>query len=51
MIYFDNVVKKALLAEIYRLLKPGGYLLIGHTESLASMMSNFKPIRPSIYMK
>jgi chemotaxis protein methyltransferase CheR len=51
MIYFDNDVKKALLAEMYRLLKPGGYLLIGHTESLTSITSNFKPIRPSIYMK
>jgi chemotaxis protein methyltransferase CheR len=51
MIYFDNQVRGELLAEMYRLLKPGGYLLVGHAESLTGMMSDFKAVRPSIYTK
>lgn len=51
MIYFDNVVRKALLAEIWRLLKPGGYLMVGHAESLSGMLSNFKSVEPSVYIK
>ena len=51
MIYFDNQVRVRLLAEMYRLLKPGGYLFVGHAESLTGMLSEFKSVRPSIYMK
>ena len=51
MIYFDNQVRNRLLGEIYRLLKPGGYLMVGHAESLTGMMSNFKSVRPSVYIK
>jgi len=51
MIYFDNLVRKRLLDEMYRLLKPGGYLMVGHAESLTGMMSEFKVVKPSIYVK
>lgn len=51
MIYFDNTVRQRLLGEIYRLLKPGGYLMVGHAESLTGMMSDFKTVQPSIYIK
>lgn len=51
MIYFDNRVRSALLDEMYRLLKPGGYLMVGHAESLTGIMSSFKSVRPSIYVK
>jgi chemotaxis protein methyltransferase CheR len=51
MIYFDNVVRKKLLEEAYRLLKPGGYLFVGHAESLTGMLSGFKAVKPSIYIK
>jgi chemotaxis protein methyltransferase CheR len=51
MIYFDNPVRKKLLADVHRLVRSGGYLLVGHAESLAGMMSEFKPMRPSIYIK
>jgi chemotaxis protein methyltransferase CheR len=51
MIYFDNGVRRRLLEEIYRLLKPGGYLMVGHAESLTGMMSEFKVFRPSVYVK
>jgi chemotaxis protein methyltransferase CheR len=51
MIYFDNEVRSRLLSEIYRLLKPGGYLMVGHAESLTGMVSKFKSVQPSVYVK
>jgi chemotaxis protein methyltransferase CheR len=51
MIYFDNVVRQRLLDEMHRLLKPGGYLMVGHAESLSGLLSGFKSVRPSVYVK
>ncbi|MHC4872665.1 MAG: CheR family methyltransferase [Planctomycetota bacterium] len=51
MIYFDNEVRTKLLNEAYRLLRPGGYLMVGHAESLTGMVSDFKTVKPSIYIK
>lgn len=51
LIYFDQRTRKNLLDETYRLLKTGGYLMVGHAESLTGMLSSFKPVRPSVYIK
>ncbi len=51
MIYFDNVVRRRLLEELYRLLRPDGYLMVGHAESLTGIVSQFRGIRPSVYTK
>ncbi|HUW81812.1 MAG TPA: CheR family methyltransferase [Phycisphaerae bacterium] len=51
MIYFDQGVRARLLQELRRLLRPGGYLMVGHAESLTGMMGDFKAVRPSTYMK
>jgi chemotaxis protein methyltransferase CheR len=51
MIYFDDAVRIRLLDEIGRLLKPGGLLIVGHAESLAGILSDFKYVRPSVYRK
>lgn len=51
MIYFDEKTKEVLLNKIYDLLVPGGYLFIGHSESINRSSSKFKYIRPSVYMK
>ena len=51
MIYFDNTVRKNLLQDLYRLLKPGGYLFVGHAESLTGLISGFKAVKPSVYIK
>lgn len=51
MIYFDDPVRVRLLHETNRLLKPGGHLIVGHAESLAGILSDFKYERPAIYRK
>ncbi len=51
MIYFDNPVRQRLIDEIARLLKPGGYLMVGHSESLTGIRSNLKTVRPAVYVK
>jgi len=51
MIYFDDAVRMRLLDECHRLLKPGGFLIVGHAESLAGIIGDFKYVRPSIYRK
>lgn len=51
MIYFDSQTKMELSEKFYDVLKPGGYLLIGHSESIRSDQTKFEYIKPSIYRK
>jgi len=51
MIYFDDRVRKGVLDEVYRLLKPHGYLMVGHSESLAGRMGGFRSVKPSVYVR
>ena len=50
MIYFDTPTKNALVERFYDCMKPGGYLLIGHAESV-SKSSRFKFVQPATYQK
>ncbi len=51
MIYFDNRTRARLLAEMERVLRPGGYLMVGHSESLAGRLCNLERAAPSTYRK
>ncbi len=51
MIYFDETTKRNLLNKIYQYMYPGGYLFVGHAESLTSLKTPFKYVRPAIYQK
>lgn len=51
MIYFDTDVRRRLLGEVERLLRPGGYLIVGHAESLTGMPMDLKVTKPSLYLK
>lgn len=51
MIYFDQATKNALVNRFYDALAPGGYLFIGHSESVQRDTSKFKYVKPSIYQK
>lgn len=43
IIYFDDEMKKKVISSFYDNLLPGGYLLIGHSESLHNISRAFKP--------
>lgn len=43
IIYFDDDMKKRVISGFYDNLLPGGYLLIGHSESLHNISRTFKP--------
>jgi chemotaxis protein methyltransferase CheR len=51
MIYFDQLVRQRLISAMEKLLRPGGYLLIGHAEALSGIRMNLKMLRPSIFIK
>lgn len=51
MIYFDNSTNKELSKRLYESLKPGGYLIIGMSESLSNLETNFERVKPSVYRK
>lgn len=51
MIYFDPPTKKDLVDKFARFLPTGGYLFIGHSESLGRDSSDFKYVQPALYVK
>ncbi|MBW7573385.1 CheR family methyltransferase [Caproiciproducens faecalis] len=51
MIYFDQPTKNALINKFYEVLKPGGYLFIGHSETVQRDTSKFLYVEPSVYQK
>lgn len=51
MIYFDDHIRQGVIDEAHRLLAPGGYLMVGHSESLNRLSHSFQTVQPSIYRK
>lgn len=51
MIYFDNPTKETLINKFYENLEYGGYLFIGHSESINRESTKFKYIKPAVYRK
>lgn len=51
MIYFDKPTQEWLVKRFWSLLRPGGYLFLGHSESLATGSHRFHYVQPAIYMK
>jgi len=51
MIYFDRSTQAALVNKFYDALTDGGYLFVGHSETLTGIDHRFTYIRPSIYCK
>ncbi|MCA9245028.1 MAG: protein-glutamate O-methyltransferase [Phycisphaerales bacterium] len=49
MIYFDKPTQEGLVNRFARHLRPGGYLLIGHSESLNSVKHPYNYVRPTVY--
>jgi chemotaxis protein methyltransferase CheR len=51
MIYFDKATQRELVDRFWKTLKPGGILIVGHCESLATIGHSFEFLSPTIYMK
>lgn len=49
LIYFDLETKKQVVTQILKQLKPGGYFLVSHSESLNGISQSLKATAPSIY--
>ena len=51
MIYFDPETKTRVVHNLLPRLRSGGYLIIGHSETLNGLTDRVIPIRPTIYRK
>lgn len=51
MIYFDQSTKVDLVNRFYHATVPGGYLFIGHSESLNKAECPYRYLQPAIYRK
>ena len=51
MIYFDRQTQEELVGRLVRRLVPGGYLFVGHSESLTHLQHGLKVLRPAVYQK
>ena len=51
MIYFDAAIRRQVVDNLFPCLKPGGYFIIGHSESLNGVTDRLWPLRPTIYRK
>jgi len=51
LIYFNVMVQQRVLNKVLNCLKTGGYLLIGHSESLINMNLPIQSVAPSVYVK
>lgn len=51
MIYFDRPTQEELIAKLVRRLVPGGYLFVGHAESLTALRHTLQTVRPAVYRR
>ncbi len=51
MIYFDQVTREALVSRYHQHTEPGGYLFIGHSETLGRTQTLYRYLKPALYQK
>jgi chemotaxis protein methyltransferase CheR len=51
MIYFERDVQYRILRQFCRILNPGGFLFIGHSESITGFSLPLTQIKPTIFFK
>ncbi len=51
MIYFSREAQQVLFSRFADLLMPGGYLFLGHSESLPFSDTRFKHVAPTVYLR
>lgn len=51
MMYFDKGTQQNIVGRLAKCLEPGGYLFVGHSESLTGVEHELKYVRPATYRK
>ena len=51
MIYFDKPTQENLVRRFWSMLREGGYLLVGHSESLTFLAHDYRYLKPAVYQK
>lgn len=51
VIYFDKPTQQTLMRKFHRQLRTGGYLFIGHSETLSGLDVDFRPVASTVYRK
>lgn len=51
MIYFDAAMRRQLIKLFYDYLEPGGYLFVGHSETVDRLAAPFDYVMPSVYRR
>jgi chemotaxis protein methyltransferase CheR len=51
IIYFDRPTQERILGNLASHLIPGGYMFVGHSETLHNMNLPLKPVAPALYRK
>ncbi len=51
LIYFDAADQERVVARLAQHVAPGGYLVVGHAESMVVRSSGLKQVRPTIFQK
>ncbi|MEO5762709.1 MAG: protein-glutamate O-methyltransferase CheR [Vicinamibacteria bacterium] len=51
LIYFTRETKRIVIDHMWRALKPGGFLFVGHAESLVGVIEGQRPLKPAVYRK
>jgi chemotaxis protein methyltransferase CheR len=51
MIYFDRETQEKVVRQLCEYLEPGGYLFVGHAESLSRVEHDLTYVKPAVYRK
>lgn len=51
LIYFDRVAKEGVIDRLIDRLRPGGYLMLGHAESLIGITRRTRSVGPTVYVR
>jgi len=51
VIYFDKPTQQQLMRKFHRQLRPGGFLFLGHSETLNGVNADFTTVGSTVYQK
>ena len=51
LIYFDKPTQESVIRKFLRYLEPGGFLFLGHSETIFGMNLPFKNVAPTVFQR